>query len=253
VYAERPSRVPGAVVWRRAIDDAGSTARILPDGCMDLIWFEGALVVAGPDTAAHVVDSPPGSRYAALRFGSGVAPALLGVPASELRDRRVRLDALWPGAVVRRLTERVAAAPDAGRALESLALDRLRDGARPDPAMLAVAARLGRGAAVAATAAEVGLSERQLHRRSLTAFGYGPKVLARVLRLGRALELARAGMAYAEVAVQAGYADQPHLAREVRALTGVPLRALSQLGPATGVPATGPFRTGRISPARIHR
>ncbi|WP_143615380.1 helix-turn-helix domain-containing protein, partial [Streptomyces sparsogenes] len=65
-----------------------------------------------------------------------------------------------------------------------------------------------------------------LHRRSLAAFGYGPKTLARVLRLNRALDAARAGTAFAEVAALAGYADQAHLAREVKALTGVPLGRL---------------------------
>jgi AraC-like DNA-binding protein len=226
MYTERPSRVPGAVVWRRSIGQAGAAPRILPDGCIDLIWAAGRLVVAGPDTAAHVVRDPPGARYAALRFDPGVAPAVLGLPAYELRDRLVRLDAIWPGAAVRRLTERVAAAPDPGGALEAAVLDRLREIDPPDPAMLTVAARLDAGAGVAATAAAVGLSERQLHRRSLAAFGYGPKVLARVLRLRRAVELARSGLGYAAVAAEAGYADQPHLSREVRALAGVPLRAL---------------------------
>jgi AraC-like DNA-binding protein len=37
-----------------------------------------------------------------------------------------------------------------------------------------------------------GLSERQLYRRCLAAFGYGPAVLARILRLQRALQLALA-------------------------------------------------------------
>ncbi len=48
-------------------------------------------------------------------------------------------------------------------------------------------------------------------------------MLARVLRLVRALELARGGMPYAAVAARAGYADQAHLAREVKALAGAPL------------------------------
>ncbi|MGW5695942.1 helix-turn-helix domain-containing protein, partial [Streptomyces asiaticus] len=68
--------------------------------------------------------------------------------------------------------------------------------------------------------------ERQLHRRSLAAFGYGPKTLGRVLRLNRALDLARTGLPFAEVAATAGYADQAHLARDVRALAGVPLGRL---------------------------
>jgi AraC-like DNA-binding protein len=65
-----------------------------------------------------------------------------------------------------------------------------------------------------------------LHRISLAAFGYGPKTLARVLRLQRALRLARAGVPFAETAVRAGFADQAHLARDVKDLTGVPLRVL---------------------------
>ncbi|WP_461029927.1 helix-turn-helix domain-containing protein, partial [Streptomyces sparsus] len=68
--------------------------------------------------------------------------------------------------------------------------------------------------------------ERQLHRRAVRAFGYGPKTLARVLRLERALTLARAGLPFARVAADAGYADQAHLAREVKALAGVPLTTL---------------------------
>ena len=40
-----------------------------------------------------------------------------------------------------------------------------------------------------------GLSTRQLQRRALDAFGYGPKLLARILRLGDALALARRGVA----------------------------------------------------------
>lgn len=65
----------------------------------------------------------------------------------------------------------------------------------------------------------------RLRRRSLDAFGYGPRTLGRILRLRRALALAGAGMPYAEVAHTAGYADQAHLAREVRALAGTTLTA----------------------------
>ncbi len=65
-----------------------------------------------------------------------------------------------------------------------------------------------------------------MHRRCLTAFGYGPKTLARILRLQRGLALARCGVPFAETAARAGYADQPHLAREVRDLAGTTLGEL---------------------------
>ncbi|MFF3944665.1 helix-turn-helix domain-containing protein [Streptomyces sp. NPDC001902] len=221
MYREQTSTVPGAVLWTRTAGAAA--ARVLPDGCIDLIWGEDTgLFAAGPDTAAHLSGSPPGTRYAGLRFAPGVGPAVFGLPAHELRDRRVPLDALWPGAQARRATERVAAAADPGTVLESLVL--ARDVRREAPPWgPQIAASLAAGARVGTVAEDTGLSERQLHRRCLAAFGYGPKTLVRILRLQRALGLARRGHPFADVAAHAGYADQAHLARDVRALAGVPL------------------------------
>ncbi|MFD5545381.1 helix-turn-helix domain-containing protein [Streptomyces goshikiensis] len=218
MYEERDSRlVPGAVLWRAA----GPGRTVLPDGCMDLMWVSGRLVVAGPDTGPHPAGEVPGPAVAGLRFAPGTAPALLGVPARELRDLRVDLADLWPGPEVRRTGERIAAYEDPCAGLEAAARRRAAATAPPDPLLGEVVARLRAGEGVAATAAAVGLGERRLHRLSLDAFGYGPRLLGRVLRLQRALALARRGLAQAEVAYAAGYADQAHLTREVRALAGV--------------------------------
>ncbi|WP_235948219.1 DUF6597 domain-containing transcriptional factor [Candidatus Frankia alpina] len=63
--------------------------RILPDGCIDIIWSsDGRLIVAGPDTVAKLARWAPGVRHIGLRFDPGRGPARLGVPAAELRDRR---------------------------------------------------------------------------------------------------------------------------------------------------------------------
>ncbi|WP_426508359.1 helix-turn-helix domain-containing protein [Dactylosporangium sp. McL0621] len=221
-YTERASRLRGAVAWRHRAG-AGGPARILPDGCMDVIHSEGRLIVAGPDTIAHLTWIPDGARTAAVRFAPGQGPALLGISADEVRDQRVPLDALWPSDQVRRLTERLEEAPDPVAVLEAalLAVDRA-----PDPLAPRLLAPLRAGRPVAGIAAEVGLSERQLHRRGLRLYGYGLKHLARVLRLGAALDLARGGVGLAAVAASAGYADQAHLARDVKALAGVPMKEL---------------------------
>ncbi|MFI8994463.1 helix-turn-helix domain-containing protein [Streptomyces sp. NPDC053542] len=243
MYRERPSVLPGAAVWTKT---PGMAPRpVLPDGCTDLIWYDGRLLVAGPDTRAHLPGPPeraPEAPVVGLRFAPGQGPAVFGVPAHELRDLRVPLAELWPGDRVRRLTDELAAAvagraPEAlqapgavpGRALEAAAAARLRTGAAPDPARGLIARAAARGTPVRELADAVGVGERQLHRRCLAAFGYGPKTLGRVLRLVRALDLARSGMPYAQVAVVAGYADQAHLAREVKALAGAPLGVV--LGP----------------------
>ncbi|MFG2606106.1 helix-turn-helix domain-containing protein [Streptomyces sp. NPDC048514] len=228
MYAERKSRLAGAVVWTNTPAGAG-TAPVLPDGCMDLMWSDGRLLVAGPDTGPHVIEGPA-RPWAGVRFFPGTAPALLGLPACELLDHRADLADLWPGALVRRLRDRVAAAPDAATALEEIALDRAAWSAAPDPRLRRLVERLAQGCPVSVAAAELGIGARQLHRRCQASFGYGPKTLARILRLRRALALARSGVPYAETATRAGYADQPHLAREVRRLAGRPLGELLRGG-----------------------
>ncbi|TWV44695.1 helix-turn-helix transcriptional regulator [Streptomyces misionensis] len=223
MYAERASRLTGAVVWTNTPAAVGP---VLPDGCMDLLWDGERLLVAGPDTRPYLPDPEGPRHWAGVRFHPGTAPALLGVPAHELLDRRVELAGLWPAARVRRLGDRMAAAADPATALEDIALDRAAVAPPPDPWVHRLVRRLDEGRPVAATAAELGLGARTLHRRCRAAFGYGPKTLARILRLRRALELARAGVPYAETAARAGYADQSHLARDVRELAGMPLGRL---------------------------
>jgi AraC-like DNA-binding protein len=195
---------------------------------MDLIWHDGGLLIAGPDTYAQVGADRGGSPYAALRFAPGVGPRLLGVPAGEVRDQRVPLEAVWAGPAARSLAERIAGDPAANpaKALDAWAAERARVLEPADPLTAAVAAALAGGRSVGEVAAATGLGERQLRRRCESAFGYGPKTLARVLRLQRALTLARTGSPFATVAADAGYADQSHLAREVRSLAGLPLGEL---------------------------
>jgi AraC-like DNA-binding protein len=215
-YRERTSAVAGLTVWTRVAD--GSSPWILPDGCIDVLWNGRELMVAGPDTTAHRAEAASGTRYAAVRFASGVAPTVLGVAADGLRDQRPGLCDVIGLDATDRLADSLFATDDPSTELERWALRRLADGGGRDRTMSRVAALIGGGGTVAAVAAQVGFSERQLHRRSLASFGYGPKVLARVLRLQRALGLARSGMSLVQASLAAGYADQAHFAHEVRAL-----------------------------------
>jgi AraC-like DNA-binding protein len=225
VYEERPSRIVGGFVWTSRA--TGGAKRILPDGCMDLLWDGRRLSVAGADTHAQVVRAAPGAVMTGLRFPPGLAPRVLDVPADELTDQRVPLEALWPAARVRRITDVLAASATPDQVLEEIVIDH-----RPEPdddtALVDEVAVLARsGWTTAAIAREVGLSARQLQRRSAVAFGYGTKTLQRILRLQRALALVRTGTRAADSAARSGYADQAHLARDVKDLAGVPLTALA--------------------------
>jgi AraC-like DNA-binding protein len=219
--------------WR---GDLGKAAMPLPDERLDLVWVDdGSLWLSGPETTSWSRGYPPGTTAVGVGFKPGVGPPMLGLAGSEVRDARVRLDQLWGDRQARELAERVAAHPDhRGRARElERAVGRLAASARPvDGVALEVAARLDqpRPARVLELSRATGLSGRQLHRRCTAAFGYGPAVLARILRLRRALQLARCHQGpvpLAALAAAAGYFDQQHLAHEVRAVMGTtPTRLL---------------------------
>lgn len=215
----------GGVIWERVVT-ASRQARILPDGCTDLIWSSrNGLTIAGPDTTAALAELTTGDRVVGLRFPPGTGPAVFGVPATELTDQRVPLEELWPTATVREIAERMATGGD-GDLLDRVAEARLQRAGGPDPRAAAITSTLAAGHSVATTAASLGLTERHLHRASRHLFGYGPKTLARILRMRRALALVRDGVPPARAAAESGYADQPHLSRDVRALAGVPLGEL---------------------------
>jgi methylphosphotriester-DNA--protein-cysteine methyltransferase len=213
-----------ACLWEHA-PAASHTTRVVPDGCVDLIWLaERELVIAGPDTGPRSAVLPARRRTSGIRLRPGAAGAVLGLPACELRDAEVAAALIWrePAA---RLEEALWNARPAER-LELLAGSVARRGAEPDALAIAVAHRLSAPRArVGQVARDLGISERQLHRRMRTAVGYGPKMLARVARLRRLVALG--DDALAARALAAGYASQAHMTDEVRRLTGTtPVRCL---------------------------
>jgi AraC-like DNA-binding protein len=229
-YEERsPVRALEGVVecvWTQTTSagDAAYPQRIVPDGCVDAMWLDGRLCVAGPDTGWRMGQLPPGVTNVGVRFRPGAAPLLFGaVPVSELLDQQVELADLWGARVARRLAARTGDAASAASVLQEAVVARLPHVGEPDPVVRSAVRALHRPrASVVAVADRFGLSERQLRRRFTATVGYGPKALAGVLRLRRAMALcARPGAVPADVAAEAGYADQPHLTREMRRLAGV--------------------------------
>jgi methylphosphotriester-DNA--protein-cysteine methyltransferase len=203
--------------------------RVVPDGCVDLIWLaDRELVIAGADTGPRIVDLPAGTLSSGIRLRPGAAGGFLGLPASEVRDRHVEAALVWDDEAARLADALAGAAP--ARRLELLAATVARRHAVPDPLVAGAARRLAApGVRVADVAAALGVSERQLHRRTLAAIGYGPKVLARVARLRRLVALAEESLALR--ALEAGYASQAHMTDEVRRLTGLtPVRFLEDAG-----------------------
>jgi AraC-like DNA-binding protein len=207
--------------WSRV--GGGDPVRVLPDGCIDIVWTEGSGThFVGPNTSAFLAAPPAGARVVGVRLHPGAAPALLGVEAPALRDGREPLESLW-GDAGRRLAWQLDSGDDRVGALIAALAGRAPAAPAPDPLVRAFALA---PVPVAAAARRLHVSERQLRRRVEAAVGYGPKRLARVLRLHRALAAARAGDDLGRVALDAGYADQAHFANDCRTLAGVPPSAL---------------------------
>jgi len=229
VYAEhQPRRAPGRFVvctWTQVNIGASEYRQlVVPDGCSDLTWQDGRLRLVGPDRAAWRAGLAAGSAIAGVRLRPGAARLLLGrMPVDEVRGLQVPLDAAPPS-----LADRLAAAGSAEAAVEVLEafVAELAREYEPDTAVEQAVRMLrsGQNPHVAALADAVGISERQLRRRFTETVGYGPKTLHSILRFQHALGLSRragASAGLADIAHQAGYADQAHFTREVRRLAGM--------------------------------
>jgi AraC-like DNA-binding protein len=215
-----------ACTWEQTTD-AAYTQRVVPDGCIDLVWTGERVIVAGPDTSARLVTLAPGSRLVGVRLRPGVAGAVLGLPASELCDLAPDASDVVSMPAASAIVEALAS----GAAPHATLLGFVDGPFEPDPLIRAAMAALGRPRArVGAVAVELGVSARQLQRRVSDAVGYGPKMLARVLRFRRLQMLAPAPLA--ELALDAGYADQAHMTAEVTHLAGLsPVRFLKDRTP----------------------
>jgi AraC-like DNA-binding protein len=228
-----------ACVWllEVASDGPAYEHRTIPNGCVEIttVLGTGVLRIAGPKQVPTVGRVQPGHALVGLRFRPGAAPSVLEAPAAELIDVDVGVDALW-GSAGQALGERLAEAPTPEHAMDllerALAM-RTSSALAPDPVVAEAVKRLQpwRRTAVIDVTAELFISPRQLRRRFVAAVGYGPKALQRILRfqgflaLGDPCTRADRSPPLARLAATAGYADQAHLTRECRQLTGLTPRA----------------------------
>lgn len=219
-----------SVVWSHVVPHDASVLRVLPDAAVDLVFAGGRLTVAGPDTTARLERLPAGAVVLGLQLHPGAVPAVLGAPASVVRDERVDLSDVWgaPAAAAANAMQACVTTEEAATVLEECLVDRLGAAAPPDPLAAVLRHHLRPGASALRPVDDFGVGERQLRRRCTAAYGYGPKVLARVLRFQTVVRRMRAApeTPLARLAADLGYADQSHLSHDVGALSGMTPGAL---------------------------
>ncbi len=164
----------------------------------------------------------------AVGVSIGLAPhaahALFG-PLRELANTTVGLADLL-GQDAHRIAEQLAESPTwpaRFQLLDRLLTARITRGRHPEPRIRHAWQRLhhtGGRLRIADLADEIGWTRQNLTTRFRDHLGLNPKSAARVLRLHRAATLLPTTPP-ATVAADCGYADQPHLNRDFRALTGI--------------------------------
>lgn len=229
--------------------------RVLPDGCAEIVLHHGAAFErrgAGDErfTTQHrhaVVGQIPSALalrplgvvgVVGIRLEPWAVGPFLGAAAHELTGRSFALEDVWGGAAAALID--AAHAPGGGgrvvsvlRALEARAAavraprrdvveasDRMATAA----ACAAPDATDGHGGAVRRVCRDVGVTGRSLERRFRDDVGVPPKLLARILRFRRAVEMLRSAAtpSLAGTAVACGYSDQAHLTRDFREFAGEP-------------------------------
>ncbi len=222
---------------------------MLPSGEMHLVFrlsgpaiciFDGAddadgrqkghAVVSGARAGFYAKDVSAPSQAIGVQLLPGAAQALLGMPADELAGQHVRLEDIWGGSAGL-MREQLLAAPSPGEKLRTFEmLLRQRLGSAParavHPAVALALQQFKTGSSVDRAVAHSGYSHRQFIRLFSQAAGLAPKLYCRVQRFQKALGLMRqAGLqrplSLAEVAMNAGYSDQPHFNREFREFSGL--------------------------------
>ncbi|MGH9668046.1 MAG: DUF6597 domain-containing transcriptional factor [Bryobacteraceae bacterium] len=218
--------------------------RILPDGSMELIvnlredqvrvygrddigrceTRRGAVIV-GPYSEFFVIDTAEQMSVAGIHFKPGGAFPFFKLPAEELRDAHVSLDALW-GSAANDLREQLLAAPapsDKFRVLERGLLAQAAWALERHPAVAFALREFSGARSVAAVSGQIGLSARRFIRVFSQEVGLTPKLYCRVRRFQKVLR--RIGMGreidWAGLALDCGYFDQAHFIHDFRAFSGI--------------------------------
>jgi AraC-like DNA-binding protein len=153
----------------------------------------------------------------------------LGRPLSDLRNHCVSLEDLL-GTSVDSLTSELQEAADWDTRFDIVDREiarRLDAACAPANEVLWTWRRIvqsGGRLPVGALADEIGWSQKHLITRFTEHIGLTPKVTSRVVRFGRALDALKAAASrprLGDIALDAGYYDQAHFDRDVRAFAGV--------------------------------
>ena len=212
---------------------AGDRWRVVPDDAPHIIYCrftderrlaeQHRLHVVGARERYVDIDRARRVLTVGARLRPGALPVLFDVSARELTDRSEPADSLVRNPSRAALSRLEDAAPsDAAQHITAF-IDSLARGRTLDARARWLAGTDGAAVPVVRDAAKrLGVGERALRAWSTAQFGLGLRRFMTIRRLHRALEgrLRHPTTTWSRIAAWAGFADQPHLVRDCRALLG---------------------------------
>jgi AraC-like DNA-binding protein len=211
----------------------GSASKILPDGCMDIIFtFDGETDtfhsdIIGTMTTFIEVSRPQSVRMFGIRFKPAGITAFTRVPIEEFTDRNVELapvetlfDSSWDETLPeQQSTEAII------NYVNNYLISRFSRLYLPDQRIVRAVDLicLAKGQlSLPAVAAEVCLCQRHFERKFKSATGISPKMFAKVVRFKQALRRLRnyPHKDLLSIAIECGYYDHTHLIKEIKAFSG---------------------------------
>lgn len=221
--------------------------RVLPTGTMEIVInlrdealrvydgknpdrFQslGGSLVCGAHSGFFLIDAAVQAHVMGVAFKPGGALPFLGLPAGELQDAQVPLEALW-GREVANSRDRLLEAETAEAKFRILEQELLARLARPLVRHPAVAFALEEFWSVphkrpiSEVTTRTGLSPRRFIQVFSQEVGLNPKLFCRIRRFQEALRLCAGPerFEFGELALACGYFDQAHLIRDFRAFSGL--------------------------------
>jgi AraC-like DNA-binding protein len=185
-------------------------------------------VVLTTPTRAMEFGYPPATRSVGVHFKPwGLAP-FLPMPAAELCDRSVSMEAVWGRPAIAELRDRLATAAGPHEMLPLLEDQLMRRGSETADLGLvrhtsSVIAAAAGAVAIGDLSVAAGVSSTHLAQRFKEIIGFTPKRLARTYRFAAAVrEIDPAGpVDWLELAGRAGDYDQAHFGHDFRTFTGL--------------------------------
>lgn len=222
-------------VWTSISDHEGSY-RVLPDGRCDIILqfkpekasaLAPTAAITGPTTFFYDVPLEPGTGFVGIRLRPGHIQRILGLEPVTLKDRNlVGVAALQACPELAALCRPVKETNELlGRLINFVHNRSEVSDFRPSRLVSEVLSTFHASSGrlpVGDVAQMHGIGVRTIRRMLIGATGLSPKAFAGILRFHRALRLLRDHhLTPAEAALEAGFADQPHMNRVFRRMGGI--------------------------------